>query len=126
MAEIRGRIEALARASSDRTAIQPWMRATARFHTLMRGALCAKRWLSGRKKTDASAQEAFEAHVHTFRFATEAREWAGDLPRLAQPPRGRVAELVFERIARELGIPVTEARHLVFGLSRRERRAAES
>jgi hypothetical protein len=126
MAEIRGRIEALALASRDDTAIQLWMRAMGRFHALMRGALSAKRWLSGRKNLDLGVGAAFEADVHTLRFAAEAREWAADLPRLAQPPRGRVADLVFERIARELGIQVTEARHLVFGLSRRERRGAQS
>jgi hypothetical protein len=121
ISEIQSRIDALALASRDATMVQLWMRATARFHALLRGALCAKRWLSKGK-----ALAAFETDAEAFRYAADAREWANDLAHLAHPPRGRITELVFERLARELRITAKEARHLVFGLSRRERREGRS
>ncbi len=116
--EIRGRIEALRAAEGDRSRVVPWMRATSRFHALTRGALCAKRWLGGRKTADVAA---FARDLETLCYADDARVWAGDLAKIAAPPRGRITDLVFARIALELDVPEEDARTLVFGASRRTR-----
>lgn len=123
MEEIRARIDAL-RAAENGGAAPAWMGATALFHSLTRGALCAKRWLAGRKVIDASTRDAFEREASRLCYAEEARAWSSELHRIAAPPQGRVTELVYERIAAALAVPVREARILVFGLPRRERRAA--
>jgi hypothetical protein len=99
------------------------MSATVLFHSLTRGALCAKRWLAGRKQIDDGTRAAFDREAEALCYAEEARAWSADLHRIASPPQGRVTELVYERIAAALAIPAREARILVFGLPRRERRA---
>jgi HAMP domain-containing protein len=91
----------------------PWMHRMARFHALTRGALCAKRWLGGRKTIDADTASAFQAGVGALCYASDAREWTYDLERLASPPRGRVTELVFEKLAAELGVDIDDARRAV-------------
>ncbi len=100
-----------------------WMEATHLFHALTRGALCAKRWLMGRKEIDDTIRAAFDREAGTLCWADDARSWGGELARLANPPRGRVTELVYERMGEQLGVSTHEARTLVFGPSRRERTA---
>ncbi len=102
----------------------PWMEASHLFHSMTRGALCAKRWLAGRKEVDDDVRAAFDRDAAAFCWETDARGWRSDLARLAAPPRGRVTELVYERMSERLGISPREARHLVFGPSRRERTAS--
>lgn len=120
--EIRRRVATLERVLDGEREPEPWMGAVARFHELTRGALCAKRWLAGRKRVDASVQAAFEASIEGLAFPEEARSWTHDLARIASPPRGRVTDLVFARLAQELGASERAARRLVFGTPRRERR----
>ena len=100
-----------------------WMEATHVFHALTRGALCAKRWLAGRKEIDDEVRAAFDREASALCWGDDARDWRADLPRLASPPRGRVTDLVYERMSDRLGITVAEAKLLVFGPSRRARRA---
>lgn len=119
--EIKVRIASLDAAIEGKREVEPWMEAVALFHRLARGALCAKRWLKGRKTVDAAAALAFEAEVHGLAFPEDAREWRSDLAVLAAPPNGRVVGIVFRRVAWRLGIPEVEARERVFGVSRRER-----
>jgi hypothetical protein len=95
------------------------MRAVWRFHVLTRGALCAKRWLAGRKAIDASAEAAFAREAGALCWGQDARAWEGELARLAAPPRGRVTDLVFVRLSHELGIDEAAARALVFPRRRR-------
>ena len=121
--DVRGRLRALNVAADDPANVSTWMIATARFHELARGALCAKRWLAGRKSVDDVTRAAFVVDAATLVWPVEARDWAADLHRIAAPPGGRVTELVYERIARDLGVTPTDARALVFGVSRRQRRA---
>jgi hypothetical protein len=121
--EIRGRVSALNAVLGGEREPEPWMTAVVRFHALTRGALCAKRWLAGRKHVDASVRAAFERAVPQLAFPDDARGWASDLARIASPPRGRVTSVVFSRLARELGTNEREVRRLVFGVPRRERRA---
>jgi hypothetical protein len=122
LAEIRQRIRLLDDVLHQHLEIQPWMEAMALFHAMARGALCAKRWLGGRKRIDAAVEEAFARGLPLFPFPEEARAWSGDLARIASPPRGRVTDLVFARLAESLGVSEVAARRLVFGVSRRERR----
>jgi hypothetical protein len=118
---IEQRIAGLAAAVEGTGEVEPWMRAMARFHVLARGALCAKRWLGGRKRIDAATERAFAAAAGSLAFPAEAREWAGELGELASPPRGRVTDAVFMRVGRELDLTAKTARRLVFGVPRRER-----
>jgi hypothetical protein len=101
-----------------------WMVATHLFHSMTRGALCAKRWLAGRKAIDDEARAAFDRDASAFCWEDDARGWRSELARLAAPPRGRVTELVYERMGESLGVSPREARLLVFGPSRRERAAS--
>jgi hypothetical protein len=123
LGEIRRRVEALRVALGGQGEVERWMEALALFHTLARGALCAKRWLAGRKRVDAALEDAYAAAVASLDFPEDARAWRGELARIASPPRGRVMDVVFARLARHLGVSDREARHLVFGASRRDRRA---
>jgi hypothetical protein len=122
---IRGRIDELSRCIADEAQPAPWMRATAMFHGLTRGALAAKRWLA-RRGVDAALTRAFLDAIDRVELAEDARAWASDLARIASPPRGRLTDLVFERIAEEMGVPVEEARQLVVGTPRRLRRRSPS
>jgi len=108
LAEIDRRIEALARAEADPSACVVWMEAMSRFHALARGVLFAKRSITDDARVRAT-------------WPAEARAWVTDLERVARPPRGRVMDLVYERLGDELGISAHAAKALVFGPSRRER-----
>lgn len=114
LAEICARLDAVTRAEPD--SAEAWMHAHAVFHALMRGALFAKRWLAGRKRVDAATREAFARDA-----IDDARAWIEDLDRIASPPRGRVTEIVIERVARTLDLAPRDARALVFGPPRRPR-----
>jgi hypothetical protein len=117
---IRSRIAQLEAVLRGDKNIRPWMEALSLFHEFTRGALCAKRWLAGRKHIDLETQQEFAAQVANLTFPEEARVWANDLARLASPPRGRVTELVYARIAQALGTNEREARRLVFGERRHQ------
>lgn len=109
--EIDAKIAALTEASSDAALVAPWMEATARFHELTRGALAVKRWLAGKKEIDATDRAEFE---RIARDVPDAIAWRDDLAAIANPPRGKVTDLVFARIARELEMTTEDARRLVF------------
>jgi hypothetical protein len=109
------------RAAEDGGMVAPWMRATHLFHALTRGALCAKKWLAGRKAIDAATLTAFDREADALCWSDDARAWRDDLVRLASPPRGRVTELVYARVAAILGMTEENVRVLIFGRSRRAR-----
>jgi hypothetical protein len=111
--EIRARIEAIANAVGAGSVLA-WMEATVRYHAIARGAFAAKRWLGKQKAIDAVTRQAFAAAVATFPHASDAAAWVDELDRVAHPPRGRVNDLVFERLARELNVAIDDARELVF------------
>jgi hypothetical protein len=121
LAEIRRRIEVVEGVLYEHREVEAWMEAMALFHAMARGALSAKRWLRGRKTIDAAVERAFAEGVPWLPFPEDARAWTGHLARLAAPPRGRVTDLVFARVAESLGTTEAAARRLVFGVSRRER-----
>jgi hypothetical protein len=111
--EIRARIDAITSAARDGR-IAVWMSATLRYHAIARGAFAAKRWLGKQKAIDAATRRAFASALATLPHASDAAAWVDDLDRVAHPPRGRVNDLVFERLAVELGVGVEDARELVF------------
>ncbi|HXN33523.1 MAG TPA: hypothetical protein VN894_16755 [Polyangiaceae bacterium] len=126
LGEIRGRTAALDAVLREGTGIEPWMEASILFHALARGALCAKRWLVGRKRVDAEVERAYAASATGLAFPDEARAWASDLASIASPPQGRVTQAVFSRVAHLLGTTDREAKRLVFGSRRRGLRGTAS
>jgi hypothetical protein len=124
LGEIRRRLVALDEVLHGGRDGEPWMEAVALFHAMTRGALCAKRWLAGRKHVDARTRRAYADAVGGLPFPEDARAWVNDLARIASPPRGRVSDAVLARLALELGTSERAAKRLVFGVPRRERRAS--
>src|SRR5260221_4503833 len=104
------------------------MHAMTRFHALARSILHAKRMLSsGRWSTPAGSEgarsplaEARGAQATSAEGELEgvALEWESDLARVARPPRGRLMDLVYERLARELDVTPPKAKSLVFPLAK--------
>lgn len=119
--EILRRIAGLQSVLERGAEVDVWMRAVAAFHALARGALCAKRWLGGRKTVDAEVERAYAAAVPALAFPEDARHWQTELPTVALPPAGRVTNAVFALVARHTGVTEPEAHRLVFGVPRRER-----
>jgi len=116
--EIDRRIARLAYAEREAKAQEPWMRVQVLFHRRLRGALLAKRWLAKRRDVGVIERSAF---VRAMRTADkrDALAWADALERIASPPRGRVLDLVYARVATELGISESTARALVFERAKR-------
>ena len=121
--DIRARLHALEAAETAEAPVLPWMVATARFHALTRGALCAKSWLAGRRAVTDATREAFAREAMALCWGEDALAWTEELHRVASPPRGRITALVFGRIAAELGTDDAGVRALVFPASRRARTA---
>jgi hypothetical protein len=119
---IRQRLVALDAVLQGTGAVEGWMEAIARFHALARGALCAKRWLARRRHVDDDVERAYAVAVPRLAFPDDARSWQGELERIASPPRGRLNEVIFARMSRELGASESELKLLVFGAPRRLRR----
>ncbi len=109
---IRARIEEIAAAEANPSVVASWMRAQARFHRLARGALAVKSWIGGRAVT-ADLHDAFTDALRVMPDADAASAWAKDLAAIANPPRGRVMDLVFARLAHELDTDVASARAAV-------------
>jgi len=110
--EVNRRIAELKQMAVD--AAPRWAVAIALFHRETRGALCAKKWLGKRRAVTPDMVAMFEAEAGSLCFAEEANGWKSDLSKLASPPRGRVTDLVYERIAAELAVTVEEAKSLAF------------
>src|SRR5260370_25397539 len=115
LSEVRARIDKLGAVRTGERAVELWMEAVILFHQFARGALCAKRWLRGRKRVDAEVERAYAAEVETLSFPEDARGWTTELALVAAPPDGRVTQLVFVRGARSLGTTESAARRLIFG-----------
>jgi hypothetical protein len=101
--------------------IEGWEAVLHRFHTLLRGALCAKHWLAGRKDVDAQIEQGFELAAGSFCFAEDALAWRGQLAAIASPPRGRITDLVLARLSQESGLEPPTLDGLIFPHARRAR-----
>jgi len=103
-AQIDERIAVLTRVEDGTLEPAPrWVQAMHRFHALARGVLFVKRTLRPGEQRDERP------------WPSEAAEWKADVARIARPPRGRLMDLVYERLGRELDLPPEEAKRLVFG-----------
>lgn len=122
LATIRARIDELLEVEREGARAASWMIAQARFHRLARGALATKRWLAKRKSATAALEAAFARAIAEGAVADDALLWAGALEAIARPPRGRVTDVVFARLARDLAMDEVVVRDLVFGPPRRPRR----
>jgi hypothetical protein len=122
---IRERVDALRGCLSDGALPEPWMHPTARYHRLTRGALSVKRWLGKRHRVGEEIVQSFEAELTRVLFPEDARLWTGRLDAIASPPRGRVTDVVFARLADELGVTVHAARALVLGPTRSRRGSSQ-
>lgn len=112
LALVEARIEALGRAERQPSTTERWMQAQARFHRLARAVLATKRWLAGRR--DITPLTSVLAHDLPVGIdAADAKWLALELARIATPPRGRLMDLVYAKLAEELGCSTTEAQRLV-------------
>ncbi len=114
MDEINRRVSALQSAEEDPTRIEGWMLAQHEFHRFARGALATKRWLSTQADIPSDELEAaFRAALPALR--EEAALFATSLEEIGSPLRGRVMDIVYTRVAGELGITERELRALLHG-----------
>ena len=96
-----------------RAAWPTWVRGWLGVHRGLRGALSIKAWLAGRREIDAATRAALEEALPSLPFAEEARAWLDALPDVASPPAGRLVDLVFSRVARDLAIEANGLRALL-------------
>lgn len=114
METIEERLAALDAALADDSAWRPWMDAQLEYHALARGALAAKRFLRGARAVDDDAARRFVAHAEARgEHKHELLAWAGDLERVARPPRGKLTHVVFAKLGERLGVSPAAARSLV-------------
>jgi len=114
LAEIHDRIDALVAAELDPARMGPWMIAELSFYGAMRGALAAKGWLKKRRDVDDAVRDAFAREAALLTHGEEAKTWLADLAHVARPPRGRIVQLAFARVARDMSLSPEEVGALVF------------
>lgn len=88
-----------------------WARGWILAHRGLRGALAVKAWLRGRRVVDDHVSSAF-AHALDA-LPVEAAAFRDRLQEIASPPNGRLVDVVFEDVARELGIDPRAVRTLL-------------
>jgi hypothetical protein len=109
---IAARISALEAAESNPACVEGWMIAQHELHRFARGALAVKKWLATTPTASAEEREAaFRKALPTLR--DEAALFATQLEEIDAPLRGRVMDVVYTRVAGELGIPERELRALL-------------
>lgn len=95
-------------------ALPTWVRGWIGVHRGLRGALAIKEWLRGRRTLDADTRAALDAALAAMRHADEARAWADAFDVIAAPPRGRLVDVVLDRVARELALERETLRALLW------------
>lgn len=115
---IAARLDALEAAAEDLSRAEPWMLAQVTFHDVARAALFAKRWLAGRKQITEHLRSEF-ARVSP---PNAVNVFGANLEHVANPPRGRVMDVVLAEVAKILGIDEVEAWRLAFGETGTSRR----
>lgn len=96
--EIALRIEQLRTAEEDPTRVEGWMIGIEAFHRFARGALATKSWLRDNPPDEAAFRKALPM------LREEAALFATHLEAIADPPGGRLMEVVYARAADELGV----------------------
>jgi hypothetical protein len=86
-----------------------WARAWILAHRRLRGALAIKMWLAGRREITALTR----ASLNDAALPNDAALYLDRLDEIAHPPNGRLSELVFGDVARELSLPASEMRALL-------------
>lgn len=120
LATIGERIAELDAAIGDATRITGWMRAMVAFHRRARGALAVKRWLAGRPITGTTRDE-LARDLASLEHGEDARAWLDAIDAVRRPPRGRVMDLVYARVADELGFDEGAVRRAMATRGRRVR-----
>lgn len=115
---IVGRVHELEAVAAEPSRANAWMVAQVLFHRYARGALAIKRWLAGQRTITPAVRDAFTAALRTMPRRHDAELYAGELERIANPPGGRLMNLVHRHVARALDVTDAEARVLVFGAPR--------
>ena len=100
---------------------EPWGPLWHGYHVLFRGALCAKRWLGGRRVVDQAVRETFAREAPGLCFGEDALAWQDELDALACPPGGRLTGLVLGRLARAHGVDEQRVGEVLFAFSKRYR-----
>jgi hypothetical protein len=102
---IEARLATLRRVEQGHCEQPRWVSVMHRFHALTRGVLFVKRATT--TQPESSMGE----------WPAEALEWRDERARIASPPRGRLMDLVFERLGREVGVSPSAAKAMVFSVS---------
>ncbi len=97
----------------DEAEIAPWARGWLHVHRALRGALAVKAWLRGRRHVDDDVRRALVEALPTLPCPDDARAWIDRLDEIADPPRGRLVDVVFADAARALGVDPREVRELL-------------
>ena len=109
---IAARIAALKLAERGAEPAEPWMNAQVLFHRFARAVLATKRWLGARREITPTLRSEFT--IAAVRLGVDTLVVADELEAIATPPRGRLMDLVYAKVARALMIEDAEARTLVF------------
>ena len=86
-----------------------WARGWLLAHPMLRGALLAKAWLGGRRSVDATTRAELSREVPTMPWPEDVRPWLERLDEVADPPLGRLVDVVFRDVASALGLPDADA-----------------
>jgi hypothetical protein len=118
---IAARIRAIRSAERSPDRAERWMFAQVVFHQHARGALAVKRWLAGRKTITPAIRSAFSRWAHSLGARDDVLLFVDALDAIANPPRGRIMNVVHDRVAVVLDVSTTEVRALVFGFEQPDR-----
>lgn len=87
----------------------PWARGWLLAHPALRGALIVKAWLAGRRVVDETMRDELTRTLGEVRNAEDAMVWLDRLGELADPPNGKLVDVVFRDVAAALSLPDAES-----------------
>ena len=97
-----------------------WVRGWLHVHGALRGALICKRWLGGARVVTPATRRQLLDEIDNGSVAVDARAWVERLSEVANPPHGRLLDVVFKDTARLLGIEPSGVRELLMPRPQRE------
>ncbi|MBI2395409.1 MAG: hypothetical protein HYV09_37920 [Deltaproteobacteria bacterium] len=83
----------------------PWARGWLLAHPALRGALIVKAWLAGRRVVDQTMRDELTRTLGELRNAEDAQVWLERIAELADPPNGKLVDVVFRDVAAALSLP---------------------